>query len=302
MAQYSRRHPENADGPWFVDDSCFNCDASRQCAPGLLAERGDQSIFIRQPSTPEEVLAATRAMLICPTASIGVVGAKPDTEGAFPLEVAEGLYLCGYASPKAYGANAWFVQRAAGNLLVDGPRFLTKLVRFFEERGGLSDILLTHRDDVGEAERYAAHFGARLWIHEEDRSAAPSATNLLQGEESTWLAPDLQVLPVPGHTQGSVMFLLQERFLFSGDSLYWSRTLEDLSAFRRQCWYSWPRQAESLARLESVRCEWLLPGHGSRRRLAENDMRVRIPRLVERMRREDPLLIPSGNAQGSAVW
>jgi hypothetical protein len=38
-----------------VDDSCIDCDASRQCAPELFADRGGKSVLLRQPETPDEV-------------------------------------------------------------------------------------------------------------------------------------------------------------------------------------------------------------------------------------------------------
>jgi hypothetical protein len=53
-------------------------------------------------------------------------------------------------------------------------------VHRIEVLGGLADILLSHRDDVADADRYAAHFNARVWIHEDDQSAAPYATDLIR--------------------------------------------------------------------------------------------------------------------------
>ncbi|HEX8825241.1 MAG TPA: MBL fold metallo-hydrolase [Archangium sp.] len=300
MADPSHRHPENAPGPWFVDDTCSNCDASRQCAPDLFVERDGQSVVARQPSTEAELLAATRAMLSCPTASIGVEGDKPRTEGLFPFEIDPGVYLCGFNSPKSHGANSFFVVREAGNFLVDSPRFVGPLVKRFESLGGIQDILLTHADDVADADRFAAHFGARVWIHEDDRRAAPSATSLIQGQAPVLLREGLSALPVPGHTRGSVMFLLEDRYLFTGDSLYWSRTQQRLSAFQRQCWYSWEAQAESLARLvDSVRFEWVLAGHGGRHHASHEEFRASLRSLVERMRTGESL---SGSWQRDVEW
>jgi len=37
--------------------------------------------------------------------------------------------------------------------------------------GGLSDILLAHHDDVGDAEYYGVFFAARAWLGEIDRAA-----------------------------------------------------------------------------------------------------------------------------------
>ena len=41
------------------------------------------------------------------------------------------------------------------------------------------------------------------------------------------------VHPVPGHTEGSVLYLADATYCFSGDSVYWSRTLRDVAASLR---------------------------------------------------------------------
>jgi glyoxylase-like metal-dependent hydrolase (beta-lactamase superfamily II) len=230
----------------------------------MFGEADDQAVVVRQPATPNEVRDATRAMLACPTASIGVTGVKPPTEGLFPQRLEDGVHYCGFTSHLSFGANPYFVEQAGGNLLVDSPRFVPTLVRAFENAGGLAHVLLTHGDDVAEAERYARHFRARVWIHEGDGAAAPFATDVLRGLDAVAITPALIAIPVPGHTRGSVVYLLGGRFLFTGDSLYWSRRSGRLSAFRDACWYSWEEHGRSLARLAGYRFEWVLPGHGNR--------------------------------------
>ncbi len=283
MAKEQRRHLANAPGPWFVDDSCIDCDTSRQCAPTLFDVVDGQSVVTRQPETEAEILAATRAMLACPTASIGVVGLKPRTAGLFPELIEGGVHYCGYNSPRSFGANSFFAARESGNLLIDAPRWVPELARRLEELGGIDHVLLTHQDDVADADRYAAHFGARVWIHEADREAAPFATDVLTGSETTSIAKGLLAIPAPGHTRGSVVYLLEQRYLFSGDSLHWSREQADLSAFHEQCWFSWEEQARSLARLLDYPFEWVLPGHGEKRREGATEMRDRLRALVTRM-------------------
>ena len=286
MADLRARHPGNADGRWFVDTSCINCDVSRQCAPWMFGEADGQAIVVRQPATPDEERDAMRALLACPTASIGVAGEKPSAEGLFPEPIEDGVSYCGYTARESFGANAYFVERANGNLLVDSPRFVSPLVRAFEERGGLASILLTHQDDVADADRFASHFGARVFIHEDDRRAAPFASDLIRGSAPLELLPRLLALPAPGHTKGSVLYLLEQRFLFSGDSLYWSRTRGRLSAFRDACWYSWEEQRRSLARLREQAFSWVLPGHGNRARGEPAALRRQLDELVERMKGE----------------
>jgi hypothetical protein len=64
------RNPHSAPGNWYIDTACIDCGASRHVAPGLIVERNERSVFSRQPGTPEEELAAWRAALVCPTASV----------------------------------------------------------------------------------------------------------------------------------------------------------------------------------------------------------------------------------------
>jgi glyoxylase-like metal-dependent hydrolase (beta-lactamase superfamily II) len=225
-------------------------------------------------------------MLACPTGSIGVIGAKPSVEGVYPEEIEPqtGVYYCGYNAKESYGANSYFAVRAGGNLMVDAPRFVAPLERAIAERGGLAHILLTHRDDIADAARYATRFGARVWIHEADRDAAPFATDILRGSAPTEITPNLAAVPVPGHTRGSVLFLLDRRYLFTGDSLHWSRRARSLSAFRDVAWYSWPEQLRSLASFAALDLpfEWVLPGHGSRHQASGADMQASVAAFLAR--------------------
>jgi glyoxylase-like metal-dependent hydrolase (beta-lactamase superfamily II)/ferredoxin len=286
MADPRRRHPANVAGPWFVDTTCIDCDACRQLAPAVFAEDGDfgQSTVKSQPQGPEERRAAERALVACPTASIGIEGGHVEAEGLFPQELADGIFYCGYNSEDSFGANAFFAVRPDGNLLVDSPRFAAPLVRALDRLGGVRHVLLTHRDDVADAARFAAHFGAEVWIHEADASAAPFATRRLRGLEPVEIAAGAVAIPLPGHTRGSVGYILDSRFLLSGDSLYWSRRKGDLGAFRDACWYSWEEQTGSLERLADHPFEWVLAGHGDRHQAPAAEMERRLRRLVERMK------------------
>lgn len=291
MADLRARHPANVPGPWFVDTTCIDCDACRQIAPGVFAPTAGQSIVERQPA-PADDDASVRALLACPTGSIGVSGRTIDPAGVFPQEIGDGVSYCGFNAESSFGANAFLFRRPWGNGMVDSPRFATPLVRAIEDLGGVTHILLTHQDDVADAARFARHFGARVWIHEDDAPAAPFATDVLRGREPSRITSGLTAVPLPGHTRGSVAYLLEERFLFSGDSLHWSRTRQDLSAFADACWYSWEEQADSLERLAAHPFEWVLAGHGDRHQRTAVEMRERLRALVSRMRG------PSGREEG----
>ena len=288
MARVALRHRENADGGWFVDTRCIDCGTCREIAPDTFVVAADQSVVGRQPGDEAARTGAWLAAQACPTSSIGTVDHRPRPGRLYPREVEPGggVYDVGYCSEDSFGASAWFVTRPEGNLLIDSPRFTEALAGPFAELGGIAHVLLTHRDDVADAERWAERFGARVWIHTDDRSAAPFATDLLRGGagELTEIAPGVVAHPVPGHTRGSVVFVVDERYGFSGDSLAWSHERRDLIAFRGACWYSWSEQTRSLGQLaRQGSFEWLLPGHGARCHLPAEELHQRLDRLVGRM-------------------
>jgi len=279
------RHPENAAGDWYVDRSCIDCGASRNVAPGLIAERGGQCVFVRQPESAEDVLQAWRARLLCPTASIHTVSAQDAPRSAFPEPMTDGVWRLGFNARSSWGANSFLVRAEGGNAMVDAPRWTAHLVDAIDAMGGLQHILLTHRDDVADAGRYAAHFGARVFIHEADRAAAPCATDLLRGRVPQETAAGLLAIPLPGHTEGSVAYLHKTR-LFTGDSLSWDFETGDLRASQAVCWWSWPEQLASLARLRAYRFEWLFAGHGGSHFLPAAEMQARLTALLRRFGHE----------------
>ncbi len=286
MANPKKRVPENVPGDFFVDSTCIDCDACRQIAPAVFGEAAATSFVRTQPTANSERRRALQALLACPTGSIGCLG-DDDVKGVmkdFPLLIEEPVYYCGYNSPKSYGGNSYFIRHPSGNWLIDAPKFVTPLVQQLEALGGVGHIFLTHRDDVADAQRFAEHFGSRRIIHRDERSSQPDAELVLDGDGPWELAPDFLAIATPGHTQGHCVLLAQDRFLFTGDHLDWDRDARRLSASEDYCWYSWRKQADSMARLASYRFEWVLPGHGQRVHLAADEMRSQIMRLVDSMR------------------
>ena len=286
MARIDQRDARNADGPWFVDTRCIDCGTCRDLVPELFsAVAGEQSVVAVQPDGPDGEHRAWLAAEACPTQSIGRMPRVPRPPGLYPLHVDGPVYDLGHTSEDSFGATSYLVLRPGGNLMVDGPRYTRSLTGPIDALGGIAHVLLTHRDDVADAPRWAERYGARVWIHEADKSAAPAATDLLRGEAATVVAPGVVAIPVPGHTRGSVVFAVDDTWLFTGDSLAWSHRRRDLVAFRDACWYSWVAQTHSLARLaETVSFSWVLPGHGARVGLDPDDARRRLVELVQRMR------------------
>ena len=269
MASRSLRLAENQPGPFFVDESCIDCDTCRQIAPDTFArsDSREMSFVARQPDSAAGERLACMALVACPTASIGSEDKTDVTEAAraFPIPVDGDVSYCGYAAKASFGASSYFIRRSNGNVLVDSPRAARPLLDNLDGAGGVQILFLSHRDDVADHEVLARRFGCRRVLHADDVTAGTRNVELpWEGREPVELAPDLLLIPVPGHTRGSAALLYANRYLFSGDHLWQSEDSDELEASRSVCWYSWREQITSMERLLEYEFEWVLPGHGRR--------------------------------------
>lgn len=288
MATLKRRRAANAAGPFFVDDTCIDCDACRWLAPDTFAASGGMAYVQCQPETGPSLLRAQMALLACPVGAIGSTRSQDlaQARGSFPEAVEGDVYYCGYQSRKSYGASSYFIRRADGNVLIDSPRFTRPLIRRLEAMGGVRWMFLTHADDVADHERFRAHFACTRILHRADVSPSTRAVEIQPtGAEPVELAADLLLIPVPGHTRGSACLLFQERFLFTGDHVWWNPDRRRLSASRSVCWYDWRQQTASMRRLAAYGFEWVLPGHGRRVHLPTAQMAQALAGCIARMER-----------------
>lgn len=289
MAHLVDRLRENAPGDYFVDTSCIDCDTCRQIAPETYARSDEvgQSIVARQPVTEEERLRAAMALVACPTASIGTA-CKIDVAratAAFPAPITPDVYYCGYASEASFGASSYLLVRPDGNVLVDSPRAARPLLDRLEALGGVRTMILTHRDDVADHEAIHRAFGCDRVIHEGDVDPGTEGAEIkIRGDDPVLLAPDLLVIPVPGHTRGSVALLAGRRYLFSGDHLWYEGLTSRLQASSSVCWYSWREQIRSMQKLVDFAFTWIFPGHGRRWEAPSVEvMRAEVAALAARM-------------------
>jgi|SRR5579859_6654964 len=283
MADPKKRLDGNAPGEFFVDSSCIDCDLCRQIAPMVFRAEGDTSVVHQQPVGAADARRAEMALVTCPTASIGTLG-KRDLAGAieaFPEPIEDNVRFCGFASEDSFGASSYLILRPDGNVLVDSPRFTAPLVRRLETLGGVKWMFLSHIDDVADHQEYRDHFGCDRVMHAAD--AHFSVERRIQGDAPEPLADDLLVIPTPGHTAGSQSLLYRDRFLFTGDHVWWNPADGRLGASRRYNWHSWSQQRRSMERLLEHRFEWILPGHGARHHADAPEMKRLVRDLVARM-------------------
>ncbi len=288
MASLARRYADNAPGDFYVDSTCIDCDACRRIAPSVFAEAADHSYVGAQPASEAERLRALMALVACPTGSIGTASRQDPRPGleAFPEPIEDGVSFCGFTSERSFGAWSYLVERPAGNVLVDSPRALPRLLAEFERRSGIATMFLTHKDDVADHEAFRRRFGCKRVLHAEDQTPGTRGVErLLTGRSPFALAPDLLAIPTPGHTRGHAVLLYREKFLFTGDHLAWSRRRKALVAFGDACWYSWKEQIRSMESLLDIPFTWVLPGHGGWKRFdSPREAREALARCVDWMR------------------
>jgi glyoxylase-like metal-dependent hydrolase (beta-lactamase superfamily II) len=171
---------------------------------------------------------------------------------------------------------------------VDSPRRSETLAARIEAMGGARWLFLTHGDDIADHDYWRERLGCERILHEGDADRSTrDMERILHGVDPVDLAPDLRIIPVPGHTEGSCVLLYRETFLFTGDHLAWSERRGHLYAFRDACWHSWREQTASMEELRSYPFEWVLPGHGRRFHADRERMAEQMETCVRWMRGAD---------------
>eukprot|EP00210_Caulerpa_lentillifera_P008013 g7652.t1 len=267
---------ENADGgDFFVDHTCIDCDACRWLCPSVFKRIGDKSAVVKQPLTQSERVASIQAYLSCPTSSIHMEsfnkGELESIQETFPIEVSncEDIFYCGFADEKTFGASSYLIRRAHGNLLVDCPRFIPVLIKRLESMGGIDYIFITHKDNIGDHEKWASYFNAKRIIHKHDVEMSTQSCEIQLDGNGPWSVGlnedknELEIIYTPGHTKGSICLLHKpSSTIFTGDHFAYSGVIEGLSVFARFNHYSVDKQYENLLKLTEYNFVRVLPAHG----------------------------------------
>ncbi len=285
MANPKHALPENIEGNYFVDSTCINCGVSRHYAPDMFGDTGTHAFVERQPQNEKQEFLVKQALLACPVGSIGMRD-RTDLSAArasFPVKLAKGVYINGFNHRESYGAHSYFIKADTGNWLIDSPRFISYLIKKFENMGGIKYIFLTHRDDVSDAPQYAKHFDASRIIHRFDSDAQKDAEIILEGDAVHNIDAG-EIYFTPGHTRGHCVLLWESKFLFTGDHYAWIPNLNRFGSFRRACWYSWDEQIASVKKMQAFEhVEWVFPGHGKWRQVQKGQFSKVIEESVQWM-------------------
>lgn len=135
---------QNVAGNLYVDESCIDCDVCRWMCPSVFSRTALKAAVHNQPNGDQEKMQAYAAMVSCPVGAIRTRKADPLIDYAFDVFPAEidperipGVYHLGYHSSLSYGATPYFIKREKGNVMIDSPRFNTRLVLYIMMRSNM---------------------------------------------------------------------------------------------------------------------------------------------------------------------
>ena len=166
-----RPHAANVNGNFYVDHTCIDCDTCRWMAPKTFGRTvhgaSGQSYVYDQPNE-DELDLAIQAMVSCPTGSIRTRKPEARTKDiieTFPLLVSNSLpnvFHLGFHSAKSFGASSYFVTAEISgrkmNIMFDSPRYSTKLAKLLEVAGGVDLMVMSHKDDVADHNKWKERF------------------------------------------------------------------------------------------------------------------------------------------------
>ncbi|EEE58104.1 hypothetical protein OsJ_08980 [Oryza sativa Japonica Group] len=232
-----RRRPQNVPGDFFVDHRCIDCQTCRWMASEVFKRVDGKAAVAAQPISDEH---RTKAL--------------------------QGVYLCGYHSQDSYGATSYLLTHPDGNILVDSPRYTTKLAENIEKLGGARYMFLTHMDDVADHRKWAERLKCERIIHSGDVEDVTADVEWKLTGNGPWdIGADFELIHTPGHTEGSVcLFYKPVKALFTGDHVAKSEESDDLDLFLMYSKQSVGLQLDSMRKLLKLDFEWFLPGHGYR--------------------------------------
>ena len=302
-----QRRVANSHGNIFVDESCIDCDTCRWMAPEVYGRAGSKSFVHKQPEASQQA-AALAAAVACPTGSIRTETPDPGMKAvlsSFPLPIDAArlphVFHLGYHCPASFGATPYLLTAAPhGNVMIDCPRYNSRLAKQLDALGGVDVLLLTHMDDVGDMARWKERYpqlqrymhaadvgGPKEWPYIDMRGVehqlsddARSSSSVGESSGRWRVLPGLSAIWTPGHSRGSLSFLAEasltggiEGALFTGDHFCFSGRLGRLDGMARYGW-DLPLQSESIRKLANEPYLWVLPGHGRRHRFASANERV----------------------------
>lgn len=147
------------------------------------------------------------------------------------------------------GATAYLIVENEINILVDCPAIDRENLKFFQEKGGVSWLFISHRGGIGKVREIQQTFGCKVLIQEQEAYLLPGIdVNTFEREFS--FTPNIQAIWTPGHSPGSSCLYCSAEggVLFTGRHLIPDRQGLPTPLLTSKTFH-WPRQIRSVQQL-----------------------------------------------------
>lgn len=117
-----------------------------------------------------------------------------------------------------YLLKSFILERAQGNVIIYHSPGIEKAQDDIKALGGATRVLINHEH---ESLGGKTDIDLPFWVHEKDAKAMSETVDIAgQFTKREMLEDDIEVIPTPGHTPGTTMYLWdngKHRYLFTGD-------------------------------------------------------------------------------------
>ena len=206
-------------------------------------------------------------------------------------KVANGLY----ATPttelpfdKRFRFKSFVLERSEGNIVIFHSGRIDEAADDIRALGGADRVLMNHEHESLGGQ---THFDAPYYIHQDDKEAVTDTLQVAGTfKDREQLYDDLEVIPAPGHTPGTTLYLWdngEHRYLFTGDFLCYEgdewRTVVLPSSDREQ-------SIKSLEMIRDLDFDALVPWVSIEGESPvffindENDKQQRVQKIIDRVR------------------
>ncbi|MEJ7159881.1 MBL fold metallo-hydrolase [Staphylococcus caprae] len=206
-------------------------------------------------------------------------------------KVANGLY----ATPttelpfdKRFRFKSFVLERSEGNIVIFHSGRIDEVADDIRALGGAERVLMNHEHESLGGQ---THFDAPYYIHQDDKEAVTDTLQVAGTfKDREQLYDDLEVIPAPGHTPGTTLYLWdngEHRYLFTGDFLCYEgdewRTVVLPSSDREQ-------SIKSLEMIRDLDFDALVPWVSIEGESPvffindENDKQQRVQKIIDRVR------------------
>jgi glyoxylase-like metal-dependent hydrolase (beta-lactamase superfamily II) len=165
--------------------------------------------------------------------------------GKPPTEILPGIFAFP-PNRDTLGGTAYLIVTPTGNIAIDSPAWNDTNHQFIADRGGLTQLVITHRGNIGKVTAISAHFGCEVIVQEQEAYLLPEL-KVTTFQSKFNINDTMFLIWTPGHSPGSACFYYCNTggVLFTGRHLLPNQFGEPVP-LRTSKTFHWRRQLQSV--------------------------------------------------------